>query len=497
MPNIDYTNLVEGIKELDNVIANSDYKDTWDSINNFMAPKWFNDAKFGIFIHWGVFSVPAFNNEWYPRSMYIEATPEYQHHIKTYGPHKSFGYKDFIPLYTMEHFDANEWAAELKNAGAKYIVPVAEHHDGFQMYKSSISLFNAANMGPKKNLLGDLKNAIENNGLVFGASSHRAEHWFFLRHGKLFDSDIKEPLIRGDLYWPSVTPEPSFQDLHGTPTPSDEYMCDWLLRTAELIDVYKPHILYFDWWIQHAAFRPYLKKVLAYYHARADEYGFEPVICTKHDAVAFGSGIVEIERGKFADAKAFKWQTETPVAKNSWCYTSQNVYKKASDIVCELVDVVSKNGNMLLNIGPKSDGTISSEECSILRDIGAWLKTNGECIYGAKVWRTSAEGPTKESEGQFQDDEGACYTSEDFRFTCKGDSIYVISLAYPNEGMLKIKALSKSADPNKPAFHGIIKTVSILGSKEKPQWKVTDNSLEVNCKLPATGFPVVVKVQLE
>jgi alpha-L-fucosidase len=429
--------------------------------------------------------------------MYIEGTPEYQHQVKTYGPHKDFGYKDFIPLYKMEHFDAAEWADVFKNAGAKYVVPVAEHHDGFQMYKSAISPFNAANMGPKKNLLGELKTALENNGLVFGASSHRAEHWWFLGHGKLFDSDIKEPLQRGDLYWPSVTPEPDHQDLHGTPSPSDEYLIDWLLRTAELIDVYKPHILYFDWWIQHAAFRPYLKKILAYYRSRASEYGFDAVICTKHDASPFGTGIVDIERGKFADAKPFKWQTDTPVAKNSWCYTEQNVYKKASDIVRELVDVVSKNGNMLLNIGPKADGTISEEELSILRDIGAWLQTNGACIYGTKVWRVSAEGPTKETEGQFQDNESSSYTKEDFRFTCKGDSIYAISLAYPPDGSIKIKALSKSADPNKPAFHGLIKSVSILGVDAKPQWRVTDDSLEVNCKITLTGFPVVVKVQVE
>ena len=183
------------------------------------CPQWWKDAKFGIFIHWGVYSVPAYASEWYPRCMYMQGTREYQHHLETYGEHKDFGYKDFIPMFKAEKFSADAWADLFKKAGARYVVPVAEHHDGFQMYQSDISPWNAAEMGPCRNVLGELKAAVEKRGMTLGASTHRVEHWFFMGHGKEFDSDIKEPLQRGDFYWPAM-PEPNHQDLYSEPAPS-------------------------------------------------------------------------------------------------------------------------------------------------------------------------------------------------------------------------------------------------------------------------------------
>ena len=487
-------NDLQTLQEVDAVIAQGPYTNDWESLAGGKPAEWFVGAKFGIFIHWGVFSVPAFANEWYPRNMYIKEDPAYIHHVKTYGPHKHFGYKDFIPLFTMEHFNPSQWAKLLKESGARYVVPVAEHHDGFQLYRSNLSHYNAFEMGPRRDLLGDLKKAVEEASLVFGLSSHRAEHWFFLGHGREFDSDIKEPLAKGDLYWPSVSPEPKHQDLYGEPRPSEEYLNDWLLRTVELIDSYRPRLLYFDWWVQHSAFKENLKKVLAYYRNRALQWETEVVVCTKFDATGFGAGIVEIERGKFAQAKPFVWQTETPVAKNSWCYTKQNQYKKSSDIVRELSDVVSKNGNLLLNIGPTSCGVIPQEDERIIQDIGRWLKTNGEAIYGSTAWKVQAEGPTKESEGQFQDNESPQYTEEDFRFTARGGVIYAIALRYPESGNVRILSISPSQDPNKVAFHGIIKNVSVLGFSEKPVWSVTDEALVVSTKTVSSEFPVVFKI---
>ena len=159
----------EYLKKIDEVIEKGRYKDNWDSLNEYQIPAWYKNLKFGIFIHWGVYSVPAFGNEWYSRNMYIQGSPEYEHHIKTYGPHKEFGYKDFIPMFKAEKFDAKEWADVFKKSGAKYVVPVAEHHDGFQMYKSELSQWNAYNMGPKRDVLGELKKAVEENGLQIGA----------------------------------------------------------------------------------------------------------------------------------------------------------------------------------------------------------------------------------------------------------------------------------------------------------------------------------------
>jgi alpha-L-fucosidase len=491
---IDYHNIEQGLEAVDAVIAAGPYRDEWDSLAGVEAPRWFCTGKFGVFIHWGVFSVPAYANEWYPRNMYRSDDPAFAYHRKTYGAQDTFGYQDFIPRFTMEHFAPDAWAALFADAGARYVVPVAEHHDGFQMYRSAISRFNAVQHGPRRDLLGDLKQAVEAAGLVFGASSHRAEHWFFLGHGRDFDSDVREPLVRGDLYWPSM-PEPAdLHDIYGTPYPTDEYMRDWLLRTAELIDCYQPHLLYFDWWIQHAAFRPYLKKALAFYRNRAASQGTEAVFCYKYDAAAFGSGIVEIERGAFSEAKPFKWQTETPVAKNSWCYTAQNEYKAARDIVRELVDVVSKNGNLLLNIGPAPDGTIPAGDEAILRAVGAWLRINGEAIYGTNVWRVSAEGPTGATEGHFQDNESIPYTAEDFRFTCSGGVLYAIALNYPLDGHIRIRAFGRSTDPTKTAFRGIVRDVNILGFGEHPEWIVTEAGLECSTRSVASEYPVVFRI---
>ena len=194
----------EYLKQIDSVIEAGTYKDNWDSLSNHPLPEWFRNAKFGIFIHWGVYSVPAFGSEWYSRNMYIQGSREYEHHIKTYGPHKEFGYKDFIPMFTAEKYDAAEWAELFRKAGARYVVPVAEHHDGFQMYKSEISHWNAYEMGPKRDTLGELCRELAERGLVNGSSSHRVEHWFFMGHGKEFDSDIKDPMERGDFYWPAM-----------------------------------------------------------------------------------------------------------------------------------------------------------------------------------------------------------------------------------------------------------------------------------------------------
>lgn len=315
------------LSQIEAAIQNGPYAPTWSSLSEYEIPRWFKDAKFGIFIHWGLYSVPAFNNEWYSRNMYIQETPEYRHHIDTYGLHKDFGYKDFIPMFTAEKFSAEEWITAFKEAGAKYIVPVAEHHDGFQMYPSELSHFNAAEMGPKKDIIGSLKEEAKKQGLVFAASSHRAEHQWFMGNGKDFESDIKEPLKRGDFYWPSVQQQPDQQDIQSEPYPDEEYLEDWLLRTCELIDKYHPRLLYFDWWIQHEAYKEQVRKMAAYYYNKGEEYGFPVGICYKQESLAFGSGIVDVERGKFSEAKPYPWQTDTAIARNSWCYTNTLDYK--------------------------------------------------------------------------------------------------------------------------------------------------------------------------
>ncbi|HIT90315.1 MAG TPA: alpha-L-fucosidase [Candidatus Merdenecus merdavium] len=484
------------LERIEAVIRQGPFSESWDSLKDFEVPRWFPKAKFGIFIHWGLYSVAAHNNEWYPRNMYIQDKEEYQYHKEQFGDHKDFGLKDFIPLFTAEKFHPKEWAKIIKDSGANYVFPVAEHHDGFQMYKSEISHYNAAEMGPKRDVLGELKKAFEEEGLHMCTSSHRAEHWFFLSHGKEFDSDVKEPLKRGDFYWPSMK-EGDPQDLFSKPYPTKEFLEDWLLRTCEIIDVYEPELLYFDWWVQHQAFKPYLRKVMAYYYNRGAQWGKEVAICYKHDAFAFGSGIPEVERGKFQEPKPFIWQTDTAVAKNSWCYTDTLDYKTPREILCNLVDIVSKNGNMLLNIGPKGDGSIPEGDLAILQTIGQWMKINGEGIYHSKVWRKSSEGPTKEIEGQFTDNQIPQYTSKDFRFTTKGSYIYAFALAYPKDGRLTIQSFAKSKDQNMPEFHGIIMDVKVLGYDKEVCWKVDEEGLHIKTEDFSSDFPVAIKVQIQ
>lgn len=486
----------EYLKQIDSVIEAGTYKDNWDSLSAHPLPQWFRNAKFGIFIHWGVYSVPAFGSEWYSRNMYIQGSPEYEHHIKTYGPHKEFGYKDFIPMFTAEKYNAAEWAELFQKAGARYVVPVAEHHDGFQMYKSELSRWNAYEMGPKRDTLGELCRELAARGLVNGSSSHRVEHWFFMGHGKEFDSDIKDPMEQGDFYWPAMQ-EQNHQDIYSEPVPTQEFLEDWLVRTCEIIDNYRPKLLYFDWWIQHSSVKPYLKKVAAYYYNRAEEWGEEVLISYKHDSFMFGTAVVDIERGQFADMKPYYWQTDTSVALNSWCYTENNRYRNAAEIICDMVDIVSKNGNLLLNIGPKADGTIPKEDADILLEIGEWLSLNGEAIYDSHVWRKYGEGPTQVIEGQFSDGIKKEFTSRDIRYTCKGTNIYAIIMKCSKDGSYCIPSLGEQDASSKPNFHGIIKDVQLLGSGAGCRWNRDETGLHLQVEDVRSDKPIVFKVEID
>lgn len=485
------------LKLIDEVIAKGPYHDSWESLSAYEPPEWYQKLKFGIFIHWGVYSVPAFKSEWYSKNMYVQGSPEYEHHLATYGKQKDFGYKDFIPMFTAKKFSPKTWADLFLEAGAQYVVPVAEHHDGFQMYRSEISHWNAAEMGPKRDVLGELETQFKERGLTVGASSHRIEHWFFMGPGKEFDSDVHEPLQRGDFYWPA-TPEPKDHfDIASKPEPTQEYMEDWLVRTCELIDKYHPQILYFDWWIQHEAAKPYLKKLAAYYYNRAAEWETGAVINYKHDAFLFGTAVPDVERGQFADVKPYLWQTDTAIAYNSWCYTENNEFKAPEDILCDLVDIVSKNGRLLLNVGPKADGTISEQDQHVLKEIGAWMKVNGEAIYDARIWRISGEGPTKIVEGQFSDRIKKNFTSQDIRFTTAHGFLYATVLKHSEDGNYCIRALgTQGASKHSTGFNGIIRDVWALGCEEPVAWSRDEEGLRLVFR-QGGNWPLVFKIAID
>jgi alpha-L-fucosidase len=259
------------LKEVDKVGHEGPFRPDWGSLSQWDVPTWYKDAKFGIFIHWGVYAVPAFGSEWYPRMMYLEGTPENKHQVATYGPLSQFGYKDFVPMFKAEHYDPLAWARLFKDSGAKYVVPVFEHHDGFQMYDSSLSDWTAVKMGPKRDLVGDLAKAIRAEGLHLGASSHRIEHDWFMNGGRRIPSDVNDPK-NAAFYGPAQMQVQDGKDAQGSNLAQDwtyvspEYGEDWLARSAEIVKKYHPDFIFFDWWIGQPSVRPYLAKFAAYYY---------------------------------------------------------------------------------------------------------------------------------------------------------------------------------------------------------------------------------------
>ena len=467
------------IQEVAAVDQQGPFRPDWESLQKYEAPEWYRDAKFGIFIHWGVYSVPAFGNEWYPRSMYQPGTKEYKHHVATYGSQDKFGYKDFIPMFKAEHFDPAAWAELFKRAGAKYVVPVAEHHDGFAMYDSAVSDWTAAKMGPRRDVIGELGKAVRAAGLHFGVSSHRVEHNFFLGPGRSIPSDVNDPQYAA-LYGPAHT---WLANPWGTPVNNDftyvsaAWADDWLARAAELVEKYHPDVVYFDWWIGQASIRPNLTRFAAFYYNSSLKFGDHlGVINYKDYAMQSHAGVLDIERGQLGDIRPLPWQTDTSVSNKSWGYIKDDTFKSPEDIVHLLVDIVSKNGNLLLNIGPRSDGTIPEEVQQVLLDVGAWLNVNGEAIYGTRPWRIFGEGPTKVATGTFHELETPKYTAEDFRFTAKGDDLYVIGLSWPANGEVLIRSLA-AAVGSEP-----VQSVSLLGSDAKVPFEQHPDGLHV--KLP-------------
>jgi alpha-L-fucosidase len=453
-------------------MAQDRFQPTWESLKQYQTPDWFRDAKFGIFIHWGVYSVPAFGSEWYPRNMYQKGSKEYLHHIETYGPQTKFGYKDFIPMFKAEKFNADQWASLFAKAGAKYVVPVAEHHDGFAMYKTALSKWNAAEMGPKVDIIGALADACRRKGLIFGVSSHRIEHWWFMGGGKTFESDVRDSAY-ADFYGPAKVYNPSDHSEKG-PGLTTEYMNDWLLRSTELVERYEPQLVWFDWWIEQPAMEPYRKSFASYYYNKGLEWHKGVVLNYKNDAFPKEAAVYDIERGSSKATKDQPWQTDTSIGKKSWGYIDGEENKTPNELIDMLIDIVSKNGNMLLNIGPKADGTVTQEQQDVLLSVGGWLHLNGEGIYGSRPWVVSGEGPTENLDEniKFNEYKFKGYTEKDIRFTTKGDVVYAFVLDIPTE-RITIKNLSSKAG------NGAIRGIELVGSDENVKWKQKSSGLAI------------------
>jgi alpha-L-fucosidase len=465
------------------------FEPTWDSLKQYETPKWNMDGKLGIFIHWGVYAVPAAGSEWYPRNMYNKESSLFEHHKKTWGDQLEFGYKNFVPKFRAEKWDPEAWAALFKRSGAKYVVPVAEHHDGFAMYDSSHTRWNSLNMGPKRDICGELAKAVRKRGMKFGVSTHYAWNWRYYFKDESFDNI--NPAY-GDFYGVN----------HGAKTPaSPEFIAHWYARTKELIDKYKPDLLWFDFGFCYPEFEQSRKEIAAYYYNKGIEWNKGVVLNYKRwtrpaegvTEVAFpdGAGTLDLEREKSPHIREFFWQTDTSVSTKSWGYIEDDEFKSPDRLVDDLVDIVSKNGCLLLNIGPRADGTIPNEAQDILLAMGRWLRVNGQAIYKTRPWKISGEGPTGTAEGHLSEEKNKPYTAEDIRFTQDGKHLFAIVLDWPQEDKTVIKSLRAATDVGVDG----IKSVNLLGQKTSLKWSIDNRGLIVQLPDKKVGkFAYVLKI---
>lgn len=406
------------------------YEADWASLRNHETPEWVRDGKFGIYTHWGIYcySGTAGNVTWNSHLAYMD--PESDWAKDFYRVHgeltPDFGYKDLIPGFTGEKFDAEEWADLFVKAGAKFAGPVAEHHDGFAMWDSKWSEWNAAKMGPKKDIVGELGKAIKGKGMKYVTAFHHAENWFFY---PVWDKtkDCSNPAYTG-LYGP----------IHEEgDVPNEEFLDEWHGKLVEVVDKYDPDFVWFDFGLDIIK-ESYVKDFVAYYYNKAIERNKEVIISYKHHDLPPGVGLYDLELGQEDELTHYEWITDTSIEDGStWGYLPDLEYKSVNTLVDNLVDRVSKNGYLLLNVGPKWDGTIPEGAKKSLLGMGEWLNVNGEAIYGTTVWSKSGEGPG-------EDEETWEFNAENIRFTVNGDSLYAIILDWPGESVM-IKSLVRPA----------------------------------------------------
>lgn len=445
------------------------FEPTWASLRaNYAVPDWFYDAKFGLFMHWGLYAVPAHHNEWYEKHMY---GAERDWHAQHFGPQDKFGYKDFIPLFTQEKFDANAWAALFKKSGARFVVPTAQHHDNFALWDSAVTPFNAKRMGPHRDLIGELAKAVRAQGLKFGVSNHGIENFQFVNPAPELAARLKAE--RADLY------DPKWAGFYHVADRSDAaakaFLVDWYERNVELIDKYQPDMLWFDNGVDPRFLDPLKLRVAAYYYNRARQWGKQVSISAKKAAFApsddnlqtIGS-IMDFEKLGPRSPSGIRpgaWQVDEPIG-STWGYTEGMRVNPAAAIVAKLVDTVSKNGTLLLNLSPRADGTIPRAQQDTLLGIGRWLDVNGEAIYGTHSWVRFGTGDGKDAPGA------------DVRYTVKGDDLYAILI-----GRWPGRDVTISLPPTAAAQAARIATVGMLGVPGT--LKFTQDGAALKVELPA------------
>jgi alpha-L-fucosidase len=450
-------------------IAPGVFQPTMDSLTNYHCPEWFRDAKFGIWAHWGPQSVPM-DGDWYARQMYQQGHAQYQDHLEHYGHPSTNGYKDIIPLWKAEKWDPDRLMALYKKAGARYFVSMGSHHDNFFLWNSKLHRWNAANMGPHRDVVGTWQKAAKRNGLKFGVSEHLGASftWFQDSH----KSDKTGPLAGV----PYDGADPEYQDLYHFPAePGDtgwystnpRWQQMWFNEIRELVDNYHPDLLYSDGGVPFG--NEVGRGMIAHlYNSDASRHGGTPQVIYTCKQKSEGRWVEDLERGVMPGINPYPWQTDTSIG--DWFYNRNWKFRPVSWTIHMLVDIVSKNGNLLLNVVQRPDGSIDPDVEQMLKELAAWISIHGEAIYSTRPWLVYGEGAVRTKGGHFHED--FKYTSKDIRFTTKGDTLYAIALGWPEDGKLLIKSLASTGQ-------GKISRVSLLGSKQKVTWTRTSQGLEV------------------
>lgn len=502
------------------------YAPEWESLQNYEAPEWYKDAKLGFWVHWGVYSVPAFKGdhaaEWYGRWMYCQKDQSsrnnqglatHLHHNRTYGPPDKFGYKDFIPMFKAENFNADEWADLCVEGGARFFTMMGAHHDSFCLWATKLSKWNSVNMGPKRDLVGEMARAARERGLKFGVSNHTAWNYQFFMWNHINRYDASNPENQ-DLYgnpivaacadtiriYDSETRNSFEARSGGAVQPSERDLDRWLARTKELATLYEPDLYYFDWGMNPPVFESRRKEFGAYYYNLAiesgkGEFGNPNVVLNYKGRNTFapGSGVLDFERGGNDDIAEHVWQTDDCVYDDhNWGYVPNTPIKPTNTIVDQLMDIISKNGVLMLSFAPAPNGTFPEEQKTMMRELGAWLKICGEAVYATRPYEVFGEKPAGEEKRYstgYVKHEG---TSEDIRFTRSKNNkvLYATVLDWPGEKLLMRSFVNTDLDG--------VKSVRLLGSKAKLKWKKTDAGMEIIMpQKPGYGMAYPIRIEFK
>lgn len=460
-------------------VAPGRFEPTEESLKTYRTPEWFRDAKLGSWSHWGPQAVPR-QGDWYARFMYVPGHPHYDHHVKTYGHPSESGYKDIIPLWKAEKFDPEALMDKYAAAGAKYFVSMGVHHDNFDLWKSRHHRWNATAMGPKRDIVGAWKAAAKRRGLRFGVSEHLGASYTWWHPNHLYDQ-----------FWPKLGvrydgADPRYADLYhdnrdepylNTPaswyTKNAKFQAHWFERIRDLVDSYQPDLLYSDGGLP---FGEVGRSLLAHlYNSRMARNGELQAVYASKD---WGPGefhkewgVQDVERGVLKGINPLPWQTCT--SNGDWFYSEHDKYKTAAEVITMLADIVSKNGNMLLNIVQYPDGSLPPESAQLLAELAVWMKVNSEAIHGTRPWKVNGEGPTEAAAGMFK--EKVDYTARDIRFTTKDQTLYAIALGQP-AGTTTISALATGNrfDARR------VQRVRLLGHRAPISFRQTNSALVID-----------------